>query len=77
VDFSVLGEIASVETFASGGQIRELKRLRSSTDAGAGESARASRGYGFQMARSGEPSYTWYEATGVGRKEFRIKRYVD
>jgi hypothetical protein len=78
VDFRILSAITKVETIATGRGIRELKRLQ--------------RVYGKARwrKRKGEATIEllqdgavrkaelhWYEATGVGRKEFKIKRYLD
>jgi hypothetical protein len=50
------------------------KRL---TAQGAGASVRASRPFGSAMDRFGWVELHWYEAMGIGRKELKIKRYLD
>lgn len=40
-----------------------------------GESARESPVSGWTTVRLAEVH--WYEAHGIGRKEFKIKRYID
>ena len=72
----VISEISDVETIAVGGRIRELNRLR--------------RAYGGQRWRKLKGIATvrlmdlkvvraeihWYEAHGVGKKEFKVARIL-
>jgi hypothetical protein len=75
--FEVVGEIAHVETFATGSSIRELARLRKFYRRGRWRKRKG-------IARVRLPNGTvrlaevhWYEAHGIGRKELKIKRYID
>lgn len=75
--FEVLGQIQNIETFAQGSEIREIKRLR--------------RQYGIAnwRKRKGIASVRlpdgairlaelhWYEANGIGKRDIKIKRYLD
>jgi len=77
VGFTIIGQLTDVETIAAGRSIRELKRLRKRYGRGRWRKRKG-------IARVGLPDDTirlaelhWYEATGVGRKEFKIKRYLD
>lgn len=75
--FQVIGDITHVETFATGSSIRELARLRKFYGR-----ARWRKRKGIARVRleSGEirlAEVHWYEAHGIGRKEFKIKRYID
>ena len=75
--FEVLGEITDVETFATGSAIRELPRLRKLYGRGRW---RKRKGIARIRLEDGEELLAevhWYEAHGIGRKEFRIKRYID
>jgi hypothetical protein len=47
-----------------------------STGEGAGENARESLAFDCRMARSMPLEVHWYEAAGIGRKEFKIKRLL-
>jgi len=74
--FSVLGEITHAETFASGSAIREIARLRKLYGRG-----RWRKRKGVARIRLADGSVHlaeihWYEASGVGRKEFKIKRFL-
>lgn len=75
--FQILGEITEIETFATGRKIRELARLRKFYGRG-----RWRKRKGNARIRLGDGSVHfaevhWYEATGIGRKEFKVKRFLD
>lgn len=77
MDFEIVGTIIQPETFARGSGIRELLRLRKVYGDGKWRKRK-----GFAKVRLSDGSYRdaevhWYEATGIGRFEFKIKRYVD
>jgi hypothetical protein len=74
--FEILGEIAEVETFASGSGIREIARLRRIYGRG-----RWRKRKGIARVRLSDGSahlakIHWYEAAGIGRKEFKIKNLL-
>jgi len=74
--FDIIGEIREIETFARGSSIRELPRLRKTYGVG---SWRKRKGIAQIRLAGGVvllAEIHWYEATGIGRKEFKIKRYV-
>ena len=77
MDFEVVGPLRDVETFARGSGIRELRCLRRVYGDGRW---RKRKGVGEVRLRDGTvrlAALHWYEATGVGRKELKIKRYLD
>ena len=77
MDFEVVGEITEVETFAVGNSIRELPRLRLVYGAGRW---RKRKGVAFVRLADGDvckAEVHWYEAHGIGRKEIKIKRFLD
>lgn len=77
MDFTVIGEIDHVETFAIGRRIRELKRLRQKYGKGRW---RKRKGFATVRLLDGavkQAELHWYEATGIGRRELKIKRYID
>jgi hypothetical protein len=74
--FEILSEIADVETFATGAGIREIARLRRTYGRG-----RWRKRKGIARVRLPDGSVHlaeihWYEASGIGRKEFKIKRLM-
>jgi hypothetical protein len=75
--FEIVGDITHVETFAVGSSIREIARLRKIYGRG-----RWRKRKGMARVRLEDGSVLlaevhWYEATGIGRREFKIKRYID
>lgn len=71
--FEILGPISNVETFATGSKIRERARLRKTYGPG-----RWRKRKGVTRVRLSDGSIHlaevhWYEASGIGRKEFKIK----
>lgn len=76
VEFEVVGEIVDVETIAVASGIREVGRLRRTYGPG-----RWRKRKGIAMVRLPDGTIAkgevhWYEAHGVGRKEFRLKRIL-
>ena len=69
--FEIVGEISQVETIATGSGIREIARLRRLYGSGRWRKRKARvrlANGAFQLAE-----VHWYEASGIGRKEFKIK----
>jgi len=76
VYFEIVGEIAAVETIATGSGIRELVRLRKRYGRGRW---RKRKGVARVRLGGGEivlAEVHWYEATGIGKREFKIKRIL-
>jgi hypothetical protein len=77
VFFEVVGEIGSIETIASGKAIRELNRLEKRY----GKAKwRKMKGVCEIRLRSGlvvSAELHWYEAHGIGRREFKVKRLIN
>jgi hypothetical protein len=76
MQFEILGEISDIETFATGSGIREINRLRKSYGRGRW---RKRKGIARVRLTDGAISMAeihWYEAAGVGRKEFKIKHLL-
>jgi hypothetical protein len=77
VNFRVLGHIADIETIAVGAAIREIGRLRRRFGR-----ARWRKRKGIARVELDDGSVRvaeihWYEATGIGRRELKLKRYLD
>jgi len=76
MSFEILGQISDVETFAAGSGIREIARLRRLYGRG-----RWRKRKGIARVRLADGSIHkaelhWYEAAGIGRKEFKIKHLL-
>ncbi|MGD0025810.1 MAG: hypothetical protein ABSC37_14520 [Xanthobacteraceae bacterium] len=74
--FEILGEISEIETFATGSRIREIVRLRKVYGPG-----RWRKRKGLARVRLADGSVHlaelhWYEASGIWRKEFKIKHLL-
>jgi hypothetical protein len=77
VFFEICGALADIETFATGKSIRELPRLRKLYGKGRW---RKRKGFAEVKLPNGtirEAELHWYEASGIGKKEFKIKRFMD
>lgn len=75
--FEILGEIKDVETFARGRGIRELARLNRVYGSGRWRKRKGVAAVRLPDGVERRAELHWYEATGIGRKEFKIKRYLD
>jgi hypothetical protein len=75
--FRIIGEITDIETFATGRKIRELSRLRKFYGRGRWRKRKGNARIGLNDGSEHFAEVHWYEATGIGRKEFKIKRFLD
>jgi hypothetical protein len=77
VFFEIIGEIDDVETFAVGKSIRELPRLRKIYGDGRWRKRKGLADVRLPNGTIRTVELHWYEASGIGRKEIKIKRFVD
>jgi hypothetical protein len=77
VRFRVLGQITDVETFATGRGIRELPRLRKHYGRARWRKRKGEALIELSDGTRRRAEIHWYEAAGIGKKEFKIKRYLD
>jgi hypothetical protein len=75
--FEILGEITDIETFAIGGSIRELARLRKLYGRGRWRKRKGVARVRLEDGAILRAEVHWYEAHGIGRRDFKIKRYID
>ncbi|MGH9890507.1 MAG: hypothetical protein ACREA0_00685 [bacterium] len=76
MDFEIVSEIERVEVIARGRAVRQRTRL---VQQFGGRGWRKMKGEASVVRGSQEPrpaELHWYEAHGVGRHEFKIKRYL-
>jgi hypothetical protein len=76
MQFEILSEISYIETIATGSGIREIARLRRLHGRG-----RWRKRKGIARVRLADGTIRtaelhWYEAAGIGRKEFKIKHLL-
>jgi hypothetical protein len=75
--FEILSDITETEIIASGRAIRDLTRLKRQYGDGRW---RKLKGIATIRLRDGtvcKVELHWYEAHGIGRKEFKRKRYLE
>jgi hypothetical protein len=75
--FRILGDFEDIETIAAGSGIREISRLRKRYGRA---KWRKRKGIAEVELPSGDIVWAevhWYEATGIGRREFKIKRLLE
>ena len=75
--FTVISPIGDIETFATGRGIRELPRLRKLYGRSRWRKRKGIATVRLADGSTREAELHWYEASGIGRKEFKIKRYLD
>jgi hypothetical protein len=75
--FTVIGPIGDIETFATGRGIRELPRLRKLYGRGRWRKRKGIATVRLADGSTRQAELHWYEASGIGRKELKIKRYLD
>jgi hypothetical protein len=74
--FEIIGEIADIETIAIGSSIREVARLRKVYGAGRWRKLKGMATVCLSDGTICEAEIHWYEAHGMGRKEFKIKHIL-
>jgi hypothetical protein len=77
MEFEILDEIRDIETIARGQGIRELRRLRRVYGPGNWRKLKGIARIRLASGRIRLAELHWYEAHGIGRKEFKRKRYLD
>jgi hypothetical protein len=77
VEFELVGELHDVETIAVGLSIRELPRLRRLYGKGRWRKMKGVARIRLRDGRIRLAELHWYEAHGIGKKEFKRKTYLD
>jgi len=77
--FEILGEIRDIETFATGTGIRELQRLYKIYGRGRWRKRKGIAEVRLPDGATFLAELHWYEAeaAGIGKREFKIKRYLE
>lgn len=76
-DFEIISEIVAVEIIAVGSSIRDLRRLLESYGSGRWRKLKGVATVRLVSGRVRRVEVHWYEAHGVGKRDFKIKRYLD
>jgi hypothetical protein len=77
MNFKVIGEISDVQTIAVGAAIRELRRLHRAYGSGRWRKLKGIAQVRLEDETVCRAEVHWYEAHGIGRKEIKIKRFLD
>lgn len=76
MDFEVIGRLRDVETIAIGAAIREVARLRRVHGKGRWRKRKGIASVRLADGFVCEAELHWYEATGIGKREMKIKRLI-
>ena len=77
MDFEILDRPSEAETIAVGNRIREIRRLQRTYGRGRWRKRKGTARVRLQDGSVRRAELHWYEATGIGRYEYKIKRYLD
>jgi hypothetical protein len=77
MDFEIISDVEDQETFATGKGIRELSRLQRIYGKGKWRKRKGVADVKLSDGSIVRAELHWYEAMGIGKKEFKIKRYLD
>jgi hypothetical protein len=75
--FEIIGELTNIEIIAIGPSIRDLPRLREQYGEGRWRKMKGVARIRLTNGRIRLAELHWYEAHGIGKKEFKRKRYLD
>ncbi len=75
--FQTVGDIHDIEIIAAGAGIRLIGRLRRKHGEGRWRKLKGVALVRLEDGSLREAEIHWYEAHGIGRREFKIKRFLD
>ena len=75
--FEIVSEITDIQPIAVGPRIRDIARLRRLYGRGRWRKMKGAAMVRLASGRIRLAEFHWYEAHGIGRKEFKRKRYLD
>ncbi len=75
--FDVVGQITGVEVVASGSAIRVLRTLRKAYGRGRWRKLKGVATIRLPNGARRKVELHWYEAHGIGRRDLKIKRYLE
>jgi hypothetical protein len=77
VNFEIISEITDIELIAAGGRIRDLARLSEVHGEGRWRKLKGRALVQLPSGRVRRAELHWYEAHGIGKRDFKVKRYLD
>jgi hypothetical protein len=75
--FEIISDITDIEVIAIGKSIRDLERLREQYGDGRWRKMKGIATIQLSNGQVRKAEIHWYEAHGVGRKEYKRKRYLE
>ncbi|MEM8640840.1 MAG: hypothetical protein AAGG51_18785 [Cyanobacteria bacterium P01_G01_bin.54] len=75
--FEILSNITNIEVIAVGSSIREVERLRKAYGSGRWRKLKGIATISLGDGSTCRAELHWYEAHGIGKKEFKIKRFLE
>jgi len=76
MEFEIIGPVRRAETISVGRSIRDVGRLRRLYGHGRWRKRKGLARVRLPDGFVGEAEVHWYEATGIGRRELKIKRLL-
>jgi hypothetical protein len=73
MDFEIVGEITDIETMAAGTGVRDRARLRKQYGRGRWRKLKGVARVRLLNGRIRLAEVHWYEAHGIGKREFKLK----
>jgi hypothetical protein len=77
MDFKIVGRIVEVEVIATGAAIRKRRRLWRLYGKGRWRKLKGIATVEFPDGTISHAEVHWYEAHGIGAKDYKIKRVID
>ncbi|MCZ7669207.1 MAG: hypothetical protein M5U34_19465 [Chloroflexi bacterium] len=77
MDFEILSEVTEIEIIAIGNSIRDVRRLRKQYGQGRWRKMKGVAMIRLSNGQNRLAEVHWYEAQGIGKREFKRKRYLD
>jgi hypothetical protein len=75
--FEIVGDIGDIETIAKGPSVRERTRLKKQFGRGRWRKLKGVATVRLADGWIGPAEVHWYEAHGIGRRKFKIKRFLE
>ncbi|MBI4571846.1 MAG: hypothetical protein HY713_00995 [candidate division NC10 bacterium] len=75
--FEIISEITDIEVIARGRGIRDLARVRKKYGPGSWRKVKGRATVRMEDGSIHHAEIHWYEAHGIGRKRFKIKRTLE
>ena len=77
MEFTVISEFSNIEIIALGSKIKDVERLRKVYGKGRWRKIKGLAKVKFTDGTVNTAEIHWYEAHGIGKKEFKIKTILD